>query len=64
MKKLVKAAVLGVIAMATLALAIPSPVSVACVRCIYRGCPPCTRLGQQTCFRCATCVPIPECGPN
>ena len=63
MKKLIQSVLLGVIAAASLSLAIPTPVANACVKCIYRPCPPCTRLGLQTCFRCATCVPIAECGP-
>jgi hypothetical protein len=63
MKKLAQAAVLAVVAMATLALAIPTPVVNACIKCVYRPCPPCTRLGTQTCYRCATCQAIPNCGP-
>jgi len=63
MKKLFQGALLGVIAVATLALALPTPEAQACVRCIYKPCPPCTHLGAQTCTRCATCVAIPGCGP-
>ena len=64
MKKFIQGAILAVIAMATLALAIPTPVTNACLRCLYRGCPPCTRLGVQTCYKCATCNPIPGCEPR
>jgi hypothetical protein len=64
MKKFFQAAVLGVIAMATLALALPTPVSVACVRCLYTQCPPCTLRAGQTCFKCGTCQPIPGCEPR
>jgi len=64
MKKFFKGAILSVIAMATLALAIPTPVVSACVRCLYYPCPPCTVRAGQTCFRCGTCQAVPGCEPR
>jgi hypothetical protein len=64
MKKFMKAAILSVIAVGTLALAIPTPVVNACVLCLYRPCPPCTRLQGQTCYRCGSCQAIPGCEPR
>ena len=64
MKKFFKVGILSVIAMATLALAVPTPVVFACVRCLYSPCPPCTVRSGQTCFKCGTCQPVPGCQPR
>ena len=61
MKKFFKTAVLSVIATGTIALAIPTPVVMACIRCIYSPCPPCFIRAGQTCFRCGTCQRLPDC---
>lgn len=65
MKKLLKTSILAAIATGTLALAIPTPLVSACVRCILPPCPPCTRYGGiPTCYKCPTCQPIPGCEPR
>ena len=62
MKKLLKAAVFGVIAVGTLALVIPTPEVNACIKCITRPCGPCARLsGYVSCYKCPVCVPIEGC---
>jgi hypothetical protein len=54
MKKYLRATILG----------IPTPVVMACVRCVYYPCPPCTVRAGQTCFRCGTCQAVPGCEPR
>lgn len=62
MKKLLKSAVVAVIAAGTLALVMPTPEVNACVKCILKPCRPCTRLsGYVSCYKCPTCVPIVGC---
>jgi len=62
MKKLFRSAVIAVIAAGSLALVIPTPVVNACVKCVLRQCPPCTRLGGYvSCWKCPTCQPIEGC---
>jgi hypothetical protein len=62
MKKLVKTALLAVIAAGTLALAIPTPSVNACIKCLLPPCKPCFRYGGPvSCTRCPTCQPIPGC---
>ncbi len=61
-KKLLGAVLLVVIALGTLAVAVPTPVASACLFCVpIADCPPCTELGGGSCFRCPSCVPIPHC---
>jgi hypothetical protein len=62
MKKLFGSVLLLVIALGTLAVAIPAPVTNACLYCtpIYDS-PPCTQLGGWSCFKCPSCVPIHGC---
>lgn len=62
MREFFVSTLLVVIALGTLAIAIPTPVTGACLLCtpIY-DCPPCTKLGGGGCFRCPSCVPIPHC---
>ena len=64
MKKLFGSVLLVVIALGTLAVAIPTPVTNACLFCTPPAdCPPCTHLGGWSCFRCPSCVPTPGCKP-
>ncbi len=65
MRRLCVLLLLVVVALGTLALAIPTPVVNACLHCVPIGndCPPCTRLTQTSCFRCPSCQPIPGCKP-
>jgi hypothetical protein len=60
-KKLFGLILLVVIALGTLAVALPTPVTNACLHCTAIRCPVCTRLGGGSCFKCPTCQPIPGC---
>jgi len=64
MRKVFASVVLVIIALGTLAVAIPTPVANACLHCppIY-DCPPCYKVGGGSCFKCPTCVPIKGCQP-
>lgn len=33
----------------------------ACLYCLVPRCPPCTKLGGGSCFKCPSCLPIPGC---
>jgi hypothetical protein len=62
MKKLLGSVLLVVIALGTLAVAIPTPVTSACLYCVpIYDCPPCYTFGGGSCFKCPTCVKIPGC---
>jgi len=61
LKKLFGAAVMVVIALATLAIALPTPTTSACLYCVPYDCPPCYALSGGSCFRCPSCKPIPGC---
>jgi hypothetical protein len=62
MKKLFGSILMVAIALGTLALAIPTPTTSACLFCVPIGdCPPCTHLGGGSCFRCPSCIPTPGC---
>jgi hypothetical protein len=62
MRKVFGSFLVIVIALGAIAVAIPTPVTYACVHCVPIGdCPPCTQLGGGSCFRCPSCVPISGC---
>jgi hypothetical protein len=42
---------------------VPVPTTIACFHCTAIRCPPCTRLGGGSCFKCPTCLPISGCTP-
>ena len=52
---------LAVIALGTLAVALPTPTTSACLYCVPIDCPPCYGLSGGSCFRCPTCKKIPGC---
>jgi hypothetical protein len=53
MRKWFGSALLVVIALGALAVAIPTPVTYACLHCVpIDDCPPCTHLGGGSCFKC------------
>ena len=60
-KKIFMTAVMCVIALGTIAVAIPTPLAGACKFCRAIQCPPCYQLTGGTCNKCATCQPIPGC---
>lgn len=61
-KKLFSMVIGFVIALGTLAVVVPTPVTNACLFCVPPAdCPPCTHLGGGSCFRCPYCVPTPGC---
>ena len=62
MRKLFGSALFVVIALGALAVAIPTPVTYACLHWVpIDDCPPCTHLGGGSCFKCPSCVPTPGC---
>lgn len=63
MKKIFGTVLLAVAALGAIAIAIPAPATNACLYCTAIRCPPCTRLGGGSCFKCPTCQPIAGCTP-
>jgi hypothetical protein len=62
MKKLFASVLLVVVALGTLALAIPTPLANACLYCVpIDDCPPCYALTHGSCFKCPSCARIPGC---
>ena len=60
-KKFFGAALLVVMALGTIAIAVPTPTASACLFCVPIDCPPCYALKGGSCFRCPSCVRIPGC---
>jgi len=63
MKRLFGTALLIVVAFGTIAVLVPVPTTIACFHCTAIRCPPCTRLGGGSCFKCPTCQSIHGCKP-
>ena len=61
LKKFFGLAVLVVIALSSLAVALPTPTANACIYCVPFDCPPCYALSGGSCFRCPSCKKIPGC---
>jgi len=60
-KRLFGLAICGVIGLGTIAVAVPTPRTNACLYCVPIECPPCYALTGGSCFRCPSCQKIPGC---
>jgi hypothetical protein len=61
LKRMFGSALLVVIALGTLAVAVPIPTASACILCVPIDCPTCYALSGGSCFRCPSCKKIPGC---
>jgi len=61
LKRLFGTSLLVVMALGTIAVALPTPTASACLYCVPYDCPPCYAMTGGSCFRCPSCKKIPGC---